>query len=212
MVPNHDGSDRDAVGILLHTGRQENVPKTTVATSPRVLKSGGITQHLSLLTEMTCEWLQHVSGQITRTKNKEKGYKESAAIREMREKAKGETEPRQATEMWKMVWKMRRKEKRDFDKMLADKAVKQDWWALQQIRAAPRRQCQTNLISHEDWKEQARSHFEGNFLPETMWGSGRRIWIIFVFALPLCASARQYAWLPRMSWSQWHRPGSGGRA
>ena len=37
---------------------------------------------------MTCEWLQHISGHITKVKKKERGYKESTAIRELRKEAK----------------------------------------------------------------------------------------------------------------------------
>ena len=95
------GSNHDAVEIVLDRGRRGHAQRTTASPSLKVLKPGRISQYLSLNTEMTCEWLQQVSEQITKTRRKRAGFQESMSLKELRARAQREAEPRHATALWK---------------------------------------------------------------------------------------------------------------
>ena len=73
---------------------------------------------------MTCEWLQHVSGQISQIKKKDKGYRESKTIKALRSEVKAERDPRRAAEKWKTIWKKQKQEKKEFNRELAERAMR----------------------------------------------------------------------------------------
>ena len=122
------------------------------------------------------EWLQQVSEQITKTRRKQAGFQESKSLKELRARAQRETE-RQPLR-GRRSWKTRRAEKREYDKQLPERAIQRDWAALRQIRTMPRRQWQTTLLSDEDWKDKATSHFKG-ILPGTTFRKGKSSWTIY---------------------------------
>ena len=157
------GSDHDTVTINLDKGRKARPYHVNLNTAPKILKSGDLSQLFTLRTEMTCEWLQQVSGEITQIERGKAGFRESLALRALRQQAHQAPNARQATALSKLVWKTRNHEKREYDKHLAERAVRQDWAALKEIRAKQKRQWQAALPSEDSWKTEARAHFEGIF-------------------------------------------------
>ena len=106
-------SDHDAVAIsLAHRSCMRFCPRTT-STAPKSLKSGDLSCYFTLRTEMTCEWVQHISGEITQSRRRKTGFQESIAIKRLRLQARQASNTRQAATLWKSVWKMRHNEKRE---------------------------------------------------------------------------------------------------
>ena len=156
------GSDRDAVALRL-SWRLEFQPHRPSPTAPRYLKLGDHSQLLHLRTEVTCEWIQHTSEKITQVKRNKGGFVESQELKALRLNARGTADPKEATALWKKVWKARRIERRRYDEDLAREAIQRDWAALRAIRSRPARQCQSPLLSQDDWEQGAVRHFEGIF-------------------------------------------------
>ena len=89
------------------------------------------------------------------------GFVESQELKALRLNARGTADPKEATALWKQVWKTRRMERRRYDDDLARKAIQRDWAALRSTRSRPARQWQSSLLSQDDWEQGAVRHFEG---------------------------------------------------
>ena len=76
------GSDHDAVAIKLSLGGNSTSRSEMASTSPRHLMPGTLSGHLALHTEMTCEWIQHVSGKITKLKREKISFEESIELKQ----------------------------------------------------------------------------------------------------------------------------------
>ena len=140
------GSDHDTVALRL-SWRPELQPHRPSPTAPRHLKPGNHSQLLHLHTEMTCEWIQHISGEITQVKRNKVGFVESQELKALRLNARSTADPKEATALWKQAWKTRRMETRRYDDDLARKAIQRDWAAVRSIRSRPARQWQSSLLS-----------------------------------------------------------------
>ena len=169
-------------------------------------------QPLALHTEMACEWLQQVSGRITKVKKGGPGYQESHTIRQLRRLAKAEEDPKEAATQWKAIWKLRKMEKKNFARDLADKAIRQDRWAFKKIRSAPRRQWQAHLLSQDGWEEQARTHFQVVFARDDAEVRSSYLDQGSEAASCMCANVRRCTSLIRGNSTSPPKPGNRGKA
>ena len=103
--------------------------------------------------------------------------------------------------LWKGVWKARHKEKREYERLLAEKAIQRDWAALKEIRTRPARQWQSSLLSHEDWKNEAVTHFEGIFVQQFPFpGKGGKALVQMGSLMKRCGESSQKE---RAGWTRW---------
>ena len=151
------GSDHDAVAIFLPQ-QETSFLARKAPTSPRTLRLVYQSHIPVLRTELTCEWIQWISGKITQVNKRKIGFQQSVDLKLLRRRTLQASAPRQAAELWKQVWKTRKLEKKKYDKGLADKALQRNWEALREIRMRPPRQWQSSLLSSQDWEANAAAH------------------------------------------------------
>ena len=142
------GSDHDAVAIFLPPQQETSFLARKAPTSPRTLRLAYQSHIPVLRTELTCEWIQWISGKITQVKKRKIGFQESVDLKLLRRRAPQASAPRQAAELWKQVWKTRKLERKEYDKGLADKALQRDWEALPSFKPGLGIKCGSALRGH----------------------------------------------------------------
>ena len=118
------GSDHDAVAIFLPRQQETSFLARKAPTSPRTLRLAYQSHIPVLRTELTCEWIQWISGKITQVKKRKIGFQESVDLKLLRRRALQASAPRQAAELWKQVGKTRKLERKKYGKGLADSTAK----------------------------------------------------------------------------------------
>ena len=184
------GSDHDAVALHLSCRPEASRLQRTSRTAPRHLKAGSHAHLLHLRTEMTCEWIQHIRGEITQVKRNKAGFVESNELKSLRQQAHRTPDPKEATTLWKQVWKNRRAEKKQYHDNLASRAIQKDWAALREIRSRPARQWQSS--GNKTRLRTLRGSLQG-----TTTGKGRNNWRNYVNDFPICAKQRRSASSPQ---------------
>ena len=87
------GSDHDAVAIFLPPQLETPFLARKSPTSPRTLRPAYQSHIPVLRTELTCEWIQRISGKITQVKKRQIGF-QSADLKLLRRRALQASAPR----------------------------------------------------------------------------------------------------------------------
>ena len=83
------GSDHDAVRVEVTLNKRTTKIEARPSTCPRKLVAGPIAKHLTLSTEVMCEWLQEVSRKITAPQKHESRFQESDELKVLHENRGG---------------------------------------------------------------------------------------------------------------------------
>ena len=108
--------------------------------------------------------LAAIAKQITEPVHRSLKFQESAALKQLRRTAKGAAPGPCARAAWKQVGKALQKERREWQRALAERAGGMDWNAYRAVKKkASRSNWAEQLLDQENWEDGLRSHMTSIF-------------------------------------------------